>query len=130
MSEMAITALPGIEASLLGESPLWHPVEHRLYWCDIAGHKLNCFDPATGAHRQWAFDTDVGCEEARLEFLEEGIVDPAAGQEVCNPGGAAIDPGAQAREKTAGFGGGVVVSSGHCGRDPAGKSDCSDCGVP
>lgn len=56
-----ITALPGVPASLLGESPLWHPTEQRLYWCDIPGHKLNRFDPATGAHRQWTFDTDVGC---------------------------------------------------------------------
>ena len=61
MSEMAITALPGIGASLLGESPLWHAAEQQLYWCDIPGHKLNRFDPATGAHRQWDFDTDVGC---------------------------------------------------------------------
>ena len=29
-------ALP-VAPSLLGESPLWHPTEAALYWCDIAG---------------------------------------------------------------------------------------------
>ncbi|HEY5719274.1 MAG TPA: SMP-30/gluconolactonase/LRE family protein [Gammaproteobacteria bacterium] len=61
MTIAPITALPGVPASLLGESPLWHPSEQVLYWCDIPGHKLNRFDPASGAHRQWHFDTDVGC---------------------------------------------------------------------
>ena len=61
MTIAPITALPGGPASLLGESPLWHPAEQSLYWCDIPGRKLNRFDPASGAHRQWHFDTDVGC---------------------------------------------------------------------
>jgi sugar lactone lactonase YvrE len=56
-----ITALPGVPASLLGESPLWHPAEQVLYWCDIPGRKLNRFDPARGSHLEWAFDTDVAC---------------------------------------------------------------------
>jgi len=47
--------------SELGESPLWHPREQVLYWCDIPGHRLERFDPATGEHRHWAFDTDVAC---------------------------------------------------------------------
>lgn len=46
-------------ASLLGESPLWHPIEQVLYWCDIPGHALNRFDPATSRHDRWLFDTDV-----------------------------------------------------------------------
>jgi sugar lactone lactonase YvrE len=56
-----ITALPGVPPSLLGESPLWHPVEQVLYWCDIPGRALNRFDPKTGAHKVWPFDTDVAC---------------------------------------------------------------------
>jgi sugar lactone lactonase YvrE len=56
-----ITALPGVPPSLLGESPLWHPAEQVLYWCDIPGHALNRFDPKDGAHKRWAFDTDVAC---------------------------------------------------------------------
>jgi len=47
--------------SLLGESPMWHPREQALYWCDIPGHRLERFKPATGEHRHWPFDTDVAC---------------------------------------------------------------------
>ena len=56
-----ITALPGVPPSQLGESPLWHSSEQVLYWCDIAGQRLNRFDPATGTHRHWNFDSEVGC---------------------------------------------------------------------
>jgi D-xylono/L-arabinono-1,4-lactonase len=33
-----------------GESPLWHPTERQLYWCDIPRGRLFRFDPATGKH--------------------------------------------------------------------------------
>ena len=56
-----ISALPGVPPSLLGESPLWHPVEQVLYWCDIPGRTLNRFDPTNGAHRRWQLDADVAC---------------------------------------------------------------------
>ena len=46
-------------AALLGESPVWHPREQLLYYCDIPGHTLNCFDPRTGSLDHWNFDTDV-----------------------------------------------------------------------
>jgi sugar lactone lactonase YvrE len=46
-------------ASLLGESPLWHPAEQVLYWCDIPGRALNRFDPGNAHHDRWAFDTEV-----------------------------------------------------------------------
>jgi sugar lactone lactonase YvrE len=58
---MRIDALPGVAPSVLGESPLWHPAEQVLYWCDIPGHALNRFDPKTGAHTRWPFETDVAC---------------------------------------------------------------------
>ena len=57
---MSIDALPA-PASLLGESPLWHPQEQVLYWVDIPGRRLNRYDPADGGHREWAFDADLGC---------------------------------------------------------------------
>jgi sugar lactone lactonase YvrE len=44
--------------SLLGESPLWHPVEQVLYWCDIPGRALNRFDPTTSHHDCWSFHTE------------------------------------------------------------------------
>ncbi len=49
-----------VPASLLGESPFWHPEEQALYWCDIPGHQLNRYHPASNVHEQWAFETDVG----------------------------------------------------------------------
>jgi sugar lactone lactonase YvrE len=81
-----ISALPGVPASLLGESPLWHPTEQVLYWCDIPGHALNRFDPKSGQHTRWPFDTDVGCcaplmEGGLLLALRTGLVrfDTASG---------------------------------------------------
>ena len=47
--------------SLLGESPLWHPDEQRLYWCDIPGRQLNRFDPASGQSVSWQFDCEPSC---------------------------------------------------------------------
>ena len=86
MTLAAIEALRGVPPSLLGESPLWHPAEQVLYWCDIPGHWLNRFDPASGAHRQWEFDTDVACcaplqDGGLLLALRSGLVrfDPATG---------------------------------------------------
>src|SRR5439155_21931983 len=43
-------------ASLLGESPMWHPREQVLYYCDIPGRKLQRFDPASGELAHWDFD--------------------------------------------------------------------------
>ena len=55
-----ITAVP-VPPSLLGESPVWHPEEAALYWCDIPGRRLNRFHPASGEHRQWDFDCEPAC---------------------------------------------------------------------
>ena len=45
--------------SALGESPMWHPREQVLYYCDIPGRRVNRYDPATGALSHWPFDTEV-----------------------------------------------------------------------
>ncbi len=73
------TALPGVRPSVLGESPLWHPAEQVLYWCDIPGHALNRFDPGSGVHTRWPFPTDVACcaplmEGGLLLALRSGLV--------------------------------------------------------
>lgn len=47
------------QPSALGESPVWHPREQVLYYCDIAGRCVNRFDPATGDLQHWAFDAEV-----------------------------------------------------------------------
>jgi sugar lactone lactonase YvrE len=55
-----IGALP-VPPALLGESPLWHPDEQALYWVDIPGRQLNCFDPASLRHAVWQFGTEPSC---------------------------------------------------------------------
>jgi sugar lactone lactonase YvrE len=45
--------------ALLGESPVWHPHEQVLYYCDIPQHQLLRFNPQTDELRQWNFDTDI-----------------------------------------------------------------------
>jgi sugar lactone lactonase YvrE len=49
------------EPNRLGESPLWHPLEQLLYWCDIPAHRLFRLDPVTGATRYWQFECEVAC---------------------------------------------------------------------
>jgi sugar lactone lactonase YvrE len=61
MSDLEFTPLPA-PASILGESPFWHPDEQALYWCDIAGHAVNRFQPASGDHAQW----ELPCEPASI----------------------------------------------------------------
>ena len=86
-SASVISALPGVPPSVLGESPLWHPAEQMLYWCDIPGHALNRFDPHNGRHTRWPFETDVACcapllGGGLLLALRSGLVrfDPATGE--------------------------------------------------
>ncbi len=64
--------------SLLGESPLWHPIEQVLYYCDIPGRKLLRFDASTNDLQHWSFDTDVACcapmlDGALLLGMRDGI---------------------------------------------------------
>ena len=37
---------------VVGEGPMWHPLEKRLYWGDIVTGRLFRYDPATGQHEQ------------------------------------------------------------------------------
>ena len=41
---------------LLGESPVWCPIDQRLYWLDIKGQTISRFTPATGEYRQVPVD--------------------------------------------------------------------------
>lgn len=66
---LPIEPLP-VEPSWLGESPFWHPTQRALWWCDIPGFKLHCFEPATARHRQW----DFPCEPACAAPLEHGDI--------------------------------------------------------
>ena len=75
------------EASLLGESPMWHPREQRLYYCDIPGQRLNRFDPASGELVHWSLDSDVAScapmlDGALLLAMRDGLwrFDTASGR--------------------------------------------------
>ena len=58
--DLEFSPLPGSQ-SQLGESPLWHPDEAALWWCDIPGRRLSRADPAQGTLRHWALPADPGC---------------------------------------------------------------------
>lgn len=47
--------------AVLGESPLWHPVEQVLYFCDIAGRRLHRFDPRGRRLHTWTLPSEVCC---------------------------------------------------------------------
>jgi len=44
----------------IGEGPLWHPLEKRVYWTDIPKGRMFHFDPATGKHEQFYEGEVVG----------------------------------------------------------------------
>ena len=51
----------GADRYALGESPFWHPQEHKLYWVDIPGKKLLRADVQTGDIEAWAMPSEPGC---------------------------------------------------------------------
>ncbi|MCY4479413.1 MAG: SMP-30/gluconolactonase/LRE family protein, partial [Rhodospirillales bacterium] len=44
----------------LGESPVWCPVDQRLYWLDIKGQSISWLAPATGEYKQVPVDEQPG----------------------------------------------------------------------
>lgn len=70
----------------LGESPVWDQDNGLLYWVDSVSCLIRCFDPATGAFRQWRTPSMVGSiglgqGDALVAALKDGIYlfDPASG---------------------------------------------------
>lgn len=64
---------------VIGEGPLWHPLEQRLYWVDIPQGQLYRYDPAAGSHEQvWEGDPIGGFtiqqDGALLLFMARGAV--------------------------------------------------------
>ncbi len=53
MAKMQINCVanPGC---LLGEGPIWNKNEKKLYWVDILGNKIHCYDPANGKVAAWS----------------------------------------------------------------------------
>jgi sugar lactone lactonase YvrE len=70
----------------IGEGPLWHPDEERLYWVDIANGRLYRYDPTTDSHEQCGEGRPIGgytieADGALLLFRDRGTVTRwAAGQ--------------------------------------------------
>jgi sugar lactone lactonase YvrE len=54
--------------AIVGESPLWHRRERRLYWVDIQGKKIHRFDPVTSANETFDLPDIVTC----LAFCDTG----------------------------------------------------------
>jgi len=75
--------------ALLGEGPVWDAAAQALWYCDIAGHRLHRFFPATGECSRFDFHTDVGsaalCRDGRLMVaLRDGLwrFDPARDERI------------------------------------------------
>jgi D-xylonolactonase len=62
-----------------GEGPLWHPLEHKLYWLDIVNPRMFRYDPKTGAHEQFFGGETVGgftvqADGGLLLFMAKGAI--------------------------------------------------------
>jgi sugar lactone lactonase YvrE len=63
----------------LGEGPLWHPIEQRLYWADITAGRVLRYHPASGAREVCLEGETVGGftiqhDGALLLFMPHGAV--------------------------------------------------------
>lgn len=45
----------------VGESPVWDPVRQSLWWVDITGRALWCWNSRTGRTRHWSTPEQTGC---------------------------------------------------------------------
>lgn len=70
----------------IGEAAMWDERQQRLWWVDIDGQVLHCFDPATGSGTSFAMPSRIGCFAFReaggfVVTLETGFAffDPATG---------------------------------------------------
>lgn len=63
----------------VGEVPMWHPSENKLYWTDIPAGKLYRYDPASDTYEECFDDGVVGGYTIQedgtfLLFMEQGAV--------------------------------------------------------
>ena len=66
-------------ACVVGEGPLWHPDERRVYWVDIERGRMFRYDPTTGAHEMFYEGETVGgftiqADGALLLFMARGAI--------------------------------------------------------
>jgi sugar lactone lactonase YvrE len=67
-------------ACVTGEGPLWHPIEHRLYWVDIPKGRLMRYHPASGTH-EICFESEealggftMQADQSLLLFMARGAI--------------------------------------------------------
>ena len=63
----------------VGEGPLWHPMEKRVYWTDIKQGRMFRYDPLAEIHEQFYEGAMVGgftiqADGSLLLFMEEGAI--------------------------------------------------------
>lgn len=69
------------------EGPMWDAATQVLWWVDITGHRVHCFDPQTNRDCSW----DTGCDVGAVALAADGDIilavpngfasfDPASGQ--------------------------------------------------
>lgn len=63
----------------IGEAPLWHPMEKKLYWLDIPLGRIYRYDPAAGEHELCHEGEPIGgftiqVDGALLLFMAKGAV--------------------------------------------------------
>ncbi len=63
----------------LGENPLWHPIEQKLYWTDILRGRIYRYDPTTRLHEEIYCGRPVGgftfqAGGGLLLFLDRGSI--------------------------------------------------------
>jgi sugar lactone lactonase YvrE len=73
-------------ACALGENPMWHAEERRLYWCDIVRGQLLRLNPDTGANEIVRGGSMIGgftveADGALLLFMGEGRIERWSGGE-------------------------------------------------
>lgn len=55
----------------LGEGPLWHPEEQRVYWTDIRAGEIHRYEPASDRHELY-YDAPDGEKIGGFTFQEDG----------------------------------------------------------
>lgn len=48
-------------AERLGEGAVWDCEDQKLWWVDITGGLIHCYDPASGQNKEFSFGEPVGC---------------------------------------------------------------------
>jgi sugar lactone lactonase YvrE len=65
-------------ACIIGEGPLWHAAEQRLYWVDIPQGRLFRYHPASGEHQMCFEDEPLGGftiqSDGALLFMARGTI--------------------------------------------------------